>query len=45
MTQGKSPVRECRTPGSVRGVLGNWHPYRDHEFHRGGKEVRQQQWS
>jgi len=29
MTQGKSPVRECRTPGSVRGVLGNWHPYRD----------------
>jgi hypothetical protein len=22
-------VRECRTPGSVRGVPGNWHPYRD----------------
>jgi hypothetical protein len=22
-------VRSCRTPGSVRGVLGNWHPYRD----------------
>src|SRR5262249_17825539 len=28
-TQGKSPVRECRTPGSVRGVPGHWHPYRD----------------
>src|SRR5262249_34510235 len=28
-TRGKSPVRECRTPGSVRGVLGNRHPYRD----------------
>jgi hypothetical protein len=23
-------VRELRTPGSVRGVLGNGHPYRDH---------------
>jgi len=22
-------VRELRTPGSVRGVLGNGHPYRD----------------
>jgi hypothetical protein len=22
-------VRECRTPGAVRGVPGNWHPYRD----------------
>jgi len=28
-TRGKSPVRSCRTPGSVRGVLGNWYPYRD----------------
>ena len=28
-TQGRSPVRECRTPGSVRGVSGNRHPYRD----------------
>src|SRR5262252_2952961 len=28
-TQGKSPVRSCRTPGSVRGVSGNRHPYRD----------------
>jgi RNA-directed DNA polymerase len=28
-TRGKSPVRSCRTPGSVRGVLGNQHPYRD----------------
>ena len=28
-TRGRSPVRECRTPGSVRGVLGNRHPYRD----------------
>ena len=25
----KSPVREHRTPGSVRGVSGNRHPYRD----------------
>jgi RNA-directed DNA polymerase len=32
MTRGKSPVRSCRTPGSVRGVLGNWHPYRDLQF-------------
>ena len=23
-------MRSCRTPGSVRGVLGNRHPYRDH---------------
>jgi len=29
MTRGKSPGREYRTPGSVRGVLGNRHPYRD----------------
>jgi hypothetical protein len=28
-TQGGSPVRESRTPGSVRGVLSNEHPYRD----------------
>jgi hypothetical protein len=27
--RGKSPVRECRTPGSVRGEPGNRHPYRD----------------
>ena len=25
----KSPVREIRTPGSVRGLLGNWQFYRD----------------
>jgi len=25
----KSPVRENRTPGSVRGLLGNWQSYRD----------------
>jgi hypothetical protein len=25
----KSPVRENRTPGSVRGPLGNWRSYRD----------------
>jgi hypothetical protein len=30
ITQGRSPVRSCRTPGSVRGVSGNRHPYRDH---------------
>jgi hypothetical protein len=28
-TQGKSPVRQCRTPGSVRGAPGNRSPYRD----------------
>src|SRR5208282_5508178 len=26
---GGSPVRECRTPGSVRGMRSNAHPYRD----------------
>lgn len=31
-TQGKSPVRELRTPGSVRGVSGNRHSYRDQYF-------------
>jgi len=25
----RSPVREYRTPGSVRGSLGNWRSYRD----------------
>jgi len=25
----KSPVRENRTPGSVRGLLGNWQSYRN----------------
>jgi hypothetical protein len=25
----RSPVRKNRTPGSVRGALGNWHLYRD----------------
>ena len=28
-TQGGSPVRESRPPGSVRGVRSNAHPYRD----------------
>src|ERR1700687_3060244 len=28
-TQGGSPVRESRPPGSVRGVLSNGHSYRD----------------
>ena len=28
-TQGRSPVRWCRTPGSVRGAPGNRSPYRD----------------
>jgi len=28
LTRGGSPVRELRTPGSVRGVPGNGHPYR-----------------
>ena len=27
--QGKSRMREIRSYGSVRGVLGNRHPYRD----------------
>jgi hypothetical protein len=29
MTRGRSPVRESRTPGSVRGASGHWRPYRD----------------
>ena len=29
LTRGGSPVRESRPPGSVRGVPGNRHPYRD----------------
>jgi hypothetical protein len=33
-TRGRSPVRECRTPGSVRGVPGNRHPYRDRQSQR-----------
>ena len=28
-TRGRSPVRSCRTPGSVRGASGNRRPYRD----------------
>jgi hypothetical protein len=28
-TEDRSPVRETRTLGSVRGVSGNRHPYRD----------------
>ena len=27
----KSPVRQFRTPGSVRGLSGNWQTYRDVE--------------
>jgi len=27
----KSPVRKIRTPGSVRGLLGNWQSYRNAE--------------
>ena len=30
-TRGGSPVRESRTPGSVRGARGNSRPYRDTE--------------
>ena len=33
MTRGRSPVRESRTPGSVRGVPSNRHPYRDRRAH------------
>lgn len=29
MTQGGSPVREIRTPGSVRGAAREGGPYRD----------------
>ena len=29
ITRGRSPVRELRPPGSVRGVPSNGHPYRD----------------
>jgi hypothetical protein len=28
----KSPVREYRPPGSVRGAPGNWRPYLDHPW-------------
>ena len=28
----KSPVRQFRTPGSLRGLLGNWQFYRDWNF-------------
>ena len=28
----KSPVRENRTPGSVRGLSGNWQSYRNQLF-------------
>jgi hypothetical protein len=28
----KSPVRKIRTPGSVRGLLGNWQSYRNSEI-------------
>ena len=31
----KSPVLENGTPGSVRGALGNWRPYRDVSMKRG----------
>jgi hypothetical protein len=34
----KSPVREFRTPGSVRGLLGNRQSYRDHHGGKGRKE-------
>jgi hypothetical protein len=30
-TRGKSPVRSCRTSGSVRGASGNRRPYRDRQ--------------
>jgi RNA-directed DNA polymerase len=43
-TRGKSPVRSCRTPGSVRGGPGNWHPYRDlHAYgkHKVGRQAMQ----
>src|SRR4029434_192033 len=33
-TQGGSPVRESRPPGSVRGVPSNGHPYRDRNGNR-----------
>ncbi|MSP61488.1 MAG: hypothetical protein EXR72_14310, partial [Myxococcales bacterium] len=39
MTQGKSPVREFCTPGSVRGAPGNGRPYRDTR-HRGARWQR-----
>ena len=34
ITRGGSPVRELRTPGSVRGVPSNGHPYRDRTARR-----------
>jgi hypothetical protein len=36
ITQGGSPVRELRPPGSVRGVPSNGHPYRDEVSNRKG---------
>ena len=32
ITRGRSPVRELRPPGSVRGVPSNGHPYRDRNW-------------
>jgi putative transposase len=37
LTRGGSPVRELRTPGSVRGVCSNAHPYRDRRKCRAGR--------
>ncbi|WP_232316911.1 hypothetical protein, partial [Candidatus Burkholderia verschuerenii] len=33
-TQGRSPVPKLGTPGSVRGVFSNGHPYRNRRFDR-----------
>jgi len=33
-TRGRSPVRECRTPGSVRGAARKGRPYRDRSARR-----------
>lgn len=32
LIQDRSRMREFRSYGSVRGVPGNWHPYRDTEY-------------
>ena len=40
----KSPVRENRTPGSVRGRSGNWPSYRDDVKVMKEKTARKSRW-
>ena len=36
----KSPVRKIRTPGTVRGLLGNWQSYRNYDHFSFDLQVR-----